>query len=203
MPSMGDYIDLVKLLLRGSRQVCFAADYFCFGHSALAKVPQIFRPEPAEKFPGGLLLQPGCVRPRLFFDIPQYESALFVLWHAGLQHRQFRAGVFPFPDIVTVLEECGRPGKTGSVPATGSPSRIKGIKLLDEAKAMRGYSKRSFEQFYKGGHYFFYNQPDRAAPLLEEASTDPSFGYKATKLLAIIQLDRNQPAEAARLMDPF
>jgi hypothetical protein len=65
----------------------------------------------------------------------------------------------------------------------------------------RGQS--AFEQFYEGGHYFFNDQPDKAAPLLEEASADPSFRYKATKLLAIIQLDRHQAAEAVRLMNPF
>ena len=76
------------------------------------------------------------------------------------------------------------------------------MKLLDEAKAMRG-SQSSFEQFYEGAHYFFHDQPDKAAPLLETAAVYLPYRYDSTKLLAIIQLDRNQPAEAARLMNPY
>ena len=42
-----------------------------------------------------------------------------------------------------------------------------------------------------------------AIPLLEASSSSPDFRWGVTKLLAIIQLDWNQPQEAARLMQPF
>lgn len=78
-----------------------------------------------------------------------------------------------------------------------------GIRLLDEAKSLRGGRSSPFEQFYEGLYFFYHGQSDTAAPLLEAASGEEVFRWPVTKLFAVIQLDRNQPHEAALLMAPY
>lgn len=78
-----------------------------------------------------------------------------------------------------------------------------GIRLLDEAKASRSGRNTSFEQFYEGLYYFFHDQTGKAVPLLEEASGDATYRWSIIKLFAVVQLDQNQPQEAAKLMEPF
>jgi hypothetical protein len=52
--------------------------------------------------------------------------------------------------------------------------------------------------------YFFYqDDTTNAVPLLEAASADLGYRWGVIKLFAVIQLDRNQPQEAAQLMQPF
>ena len=78
-----------------------------------------------------------------------------------------------------------------------------GLPLLKEAKAMRHGRSTSFEQFYQGVFWFFQEQPDKAAPLLEAATDDLLYRWDATKLLAAIHIERNDPTAAARFMDPY
>jgi hypothetical protein len=40
-------------------------------------------------------------------------------------------------------------------------------------------------------------------PLLEAATADDTYRWNVVKLLALMELDANHPAEAARLMQPF
>ena len=75
-----------------------------------------------------------------------------------------------------------------------------GIRLLDAARALRKGKSPPFEE---GLYYFFHEQTDKAVPLLEEASADTSYDWNITKLFAVVQLDRNQPQEATKLMAPF
>jgi hypothetical protein len=78
-----------------------------------------------------------------------------------------------------------------------------GLRLLDSAKALRRGKGAPFEDFYEGLYYFFHDQPEKAVPLLEQASADTAYDWNITTLFAVVQLDRNQPQEAARLMAPF
>jgi hypothetical protein len=78
-----------------------------------------------------------------------------------------------------------------------------GARLLDEAKALRKGESPAFEQFYEGLYYFFHDQTSNAVPLMEKASLDPTYRWSVIKLFAVIQLDQNQPQEAAKLMEPF
>ena len=68
---------------------------------------------------------------------------------------------------------------------------------------MRRGKGSPFEEFYEGLYYFYHDDPTNAVPLLEAASADPAFQWNVTKLFAALQLDWNQPQEAARLMQPF
>lgn len=78
-----------------------------------------------------------------------------------------------------------------------------GLKLINEAAALRKGQSSAFEEFYEGVYYFFQEQPDRAIPLLEQSTADSTFIWSATKLFATFNLDNNQPKEAERLMKPF
>ena len=78
-----------------------------------------------------------------------------------------------------------------------------GMQGLEEAKAMRHGHNSPLEQFYQGLHYFFQNQPDKAAPLLAAASGETKYGWQAAKLTAVMALEANRPAEAEQLMSPF
>jgi len=78
-----------------------------------------------------------------------------------------------------------------------------GIRLIEQAKALRQGKSPPFEEFYEGLYCFFHDQTDKAVPLLEQASADTAYRWSITKLFAVVQLDRNQPQEAARLMTPF
>jgi len=78
-----------------------------------------------------------------------------------------------------------------------------GLKLIDAAKVMRKGRNSSFENFYEGLHYFFQEQPQKAVPLLEQASTDAAYTWNVTKLFAVLYLDNHQFADAERLMKPF
>lgn len=198
---MGDYIDLVKLLLQEAAKYVSLLIISVLAIRLWRRFPRFSGPNRRRNFLAACFF--SLVACGLgYFSICHSMSLLYSYYGT----RAFSTGNFVpafslFQTSSRYWKNADALGKQGvCLLLAGRPEE--GIKLLDEAKAMRGY-QRSFEQFYEGGHYFFYNQPDRAAPLLEEASTDPSFRYKATKLLAIIQLDRNQPAEAARLMDPF
>ena len=78
-----------------------------------------------------------------------------------------------------------------------------GNRLLEAAKALRRGESPAFESFYEGLYYFFHDQTGRAVPLMEKASADLTYRWSVTKLFAVVQLDQNQPQEAAKLMAPF
>ena len=78
-----------------------------------------------------------------------------------------------------------------------------GLKLIDQAKSLRKGRNNSFEAFYEGVYYFFQEQPDRAIPLLEQASTDAAYAWSVTKLFAVLYVDHGQPKDAERLMQPY
>lgn len=78
-----------------------------------------------------------------------------------------------------------------------------GLRAVNEARTLRQGNGSPFENFYTGLYFFYQNDMTNAAPLLEAASVSLEFQWGVTKLFAVIQLDRGQPQEAARLMKPF
>jgi tetratricopeptide (TPR) repeat protein len=78
-----------------------------------------------------------------------------------------------------------------------------GEALLQKACAMRKGKNSTFEQFFRGLYYFMQNEPDKALPLLEDASADPQYRWSVVKFLAVMELDKNHPEAAAELMKPF
>ncbi|MGA2029106.1 MAG: tetratricopeptide repeat protein [Verrucomicrobiota bacterium] len=83
----------------------------------------------------------------------------------------------------------------------GAPNR--GIQLLNEVKTLRKGQNTSFENYYEGLFFYFQEQFDKAVPLLEASSGEIPYRWNVTKLFAVIQLDKNHPEEAERLMKPF
>jgi len=72
-----------------------------------------------------------------------------------------------------------------------------------QAKSLRQGNGAPFEDFYEGLYFFTQGQPGNSAPLLAAASADATYRWSAIKLLAVMELEANRPAEAARLMQPF
>jgi hypothetical protein len=78
-----------------------------------------------------------------------------------------------------------------------------GIRLLDEARRLRKGQGTPFEDYYEGLYFFSQDNVTNAAPLLEAASADIDYNWSIIKIFAAIQLDRHQPQEALKLMQPF
>jgi hypothetical protein len=78
-----------------------------------------------------------------------------------------------------------------------------GLQTLEQARTMRGGKNSQFEEFYLGIHYFFDGHPEKAMPLLSDASRDPAYQWDSLKLLGIMLVEDNQPAEAARLIQMY
>jgi hypothetical protein len=78
-----------------------------------------------------------------------------------------------------------------------------GAKLIDAAKLMRKGQSTPFEEYYQGIYYFLNEQPEKAVPFLEAATTDWAFRRSAIVALAVIDVDNNQLEDAERVMKPF
>jgi tetratricopeptide (TPR) repeat protein len=129
------------------------------------------------------------------------------LLYSGYGERAFDAGNLPaayslFQKSSGYWSSADAVGKQG-VCLLLSGRSDEGIQRLAGANALRHGRLTPFEEFYEGLYYFFQEQPDRAVPLLERASVDPTYEWSVVKLLAVIALDRNQVADARRLMAPF
>lgn len=79
----------------------------------------------------------------------------------------------------------------------------KGLALISQAKALRNGTEAPFEGFYEGLYYFAKGDADRVVKPLEAASMDNSYRWTVIKIFAVINLDENSVADAARLMQPF
>jgi hypothetical protein len=83
----------------------------------------------------------------------------------------------------------------------GDPDQ--GLQLITQANALRHGQGAPFEEFYEGLYFFTQGRQSNAVPLLEAAAIDETYHWNVVKLLAVMELDENNPAEAARLMQPF
>jgi len=201
MPNMGDYVVLVKLLLLEAAKYVSLLILSVLAIRLWRRLPKISGPNRRKN------LLAAC-----FFTLVACGIGYFSICHSlGLLYSYYGMQAFKSGNYASAFslfqtssdhwQTADALGKQGvCLLMSGRPEE--GMKLLDAAKAMRR-GRSSFEQLYEGAYYFFHDQPDQATPLLEEASADPSHRYDAIKLLAIIQLDRHQAVEAARLMGPF
>ena len=78
-----------------------------------------------------------------------------------------------------------------------------GMQCLAQAKAQRHGQTTPFEDYCAGLFYFLHEQPRQAAPCLAAARRDENYWGNATKMLAVIALEEQHPAEAAQLMAPL
>lgn len=78
-----------------------------------------------------------------------------------------------------------------------------GLPLIEHAKARRKGAGTPFENFYEGLYYFTQGQQTNGLPLLQAASADRTYRWSVVKLFAVMDLEANQPDDAAALMRPF
>jgi hypothetical protein len=78
-----------------------------------------------------------------------------------------------------------------------------GMSRLESAGAQRKGMHSAFEVYNMAVYYFFHGQPEQAAPLLQASAAYPEYSWSADKLLAVVFLDQGRSDEAARLMQPF
>jgi hypothetical protein len=74
--------------------------------------------------------------------------------------------------------------------------------LLDESKAMR-HGQSKFEDYYEGLYFFYHDQWNDAVPRLQSASTEMSYRWNVTELIAVIELEKGDPRNAENLMKPY
>jgi hypothetical protein len=78
-----------------------------------------------------------------------------------------------------------------------------GLALISQARALRKGKGAPFEDFYEGLYFFGKGDENRAVPLLAAASVDDTYRWSVIKTFAVINLEANRIADAARLMQPF
>ncbi len=81
--------------------------------------------------------------------------------------------------------------------------RALGEKKLEQARLLRKGVNSGFESHYSGLYYFTHNQPKEAFPRLRAAAGTINYRWTDSKLLAVMLLDNNQPADALELMGPY
>jgi len=202
MPSIGDYVDLIKVGL-GESGKYFALLVF----SVLAiRLWRRWRLVPVPLKPKCLMLACAATVIAAAIGIISIRQSLGLLYSyygtQALREERLAPALSLFQTSLGYWKNADTLGKEGLcllwLEKTGD-----GIRLLDEAKSLRGGKSSPFEEFYEGLYFFYQGKSDTAAPLLEAASGDQLFRWPVTKLFAVIQLDRNQPHEAALLMAPF
>ena len=77
-----------------------------------------------------------------------------------------------------------------------------GRALIARARAARK-GESQFEDFYEGVYLFARGDIDQAVPRLEVASVNDDYRWNVVKIFAVIDLETNRVADAARLMQPF
>lgn len=78
-----------------------------------------------------------------------------------------------------------------------------GVRLLDQARAARNGSNSAFQNYYEGLYFLYTGQTDTALSLLQAASSSPVYNWDVLKVFATLQLDRNQPQEAEKMIEPY
>jgi tetratricopeptide (TPR) repeat protein len=202
MPNIGDYLGLIELLLNETAKYFALLLFSVLAIRLWRRLPKL----PGEKKPGNFAL--ACLVSALAYGI-----GYFSICHSlGLMYSYFGMKAFRshrldpalslFQTALNYWENADAVGGKGvCLIWTGKPDE--GILLLDQARVLRKGKDSPFEDFYEGLYYFYHDDVTHAVPLLEAASADANYGWGITKLFAIIQLDRNQPQEARRLMQPF
>jgi hypothetical protein len=78
-----------------------------------------------------------------------------------------------------------------------------GWRRIEWAGARRNGSYSPFEIYYSGVYHLYHGQPEKAVPMLRLSAAYPEYTWRANKLMAVAFLDQGRNDEAARLMEPF
>ena len=202
MPSIHSYVDLVKLILSES------AKYFALLLLVVLAV-RFWRRLPrlsGAARRGNLIL--ACLVTLLSIGVGYFSichSMSLMYWHFGVkafQNSQVDPAFSLFDTSWHYHNNADALGGKGVCLLVAGRADA-GLSLLESAKEMRHRRGTPFENFYEGLYYFYNNDVTNAVPPLEAASADTDYAWEVTKLFAVIQLDRNQPQEAAKLMQPY
>lgn len=200
--NMGGYTDFAGLILSESAKYLLLLLFAVLSVRVWRRLPRLS----PENRRGNLVLA-GCATAAAaaigYFSICHSLSRLYL--HYGTQ--AFNAGHFDsafllFKKSSGYWKNADALGKQG-VCLLQLDKPGPGLQMIDAAGAMRPGGNSTFEAFNAGLVYFFQEQPARAIPFLEKASTDPAYTWTVTKLFATAYLDNGQPQDAARLMKPF
>ncbi|MGD0614538.1 MAG: hypothetical protein ABSA69_03735 [Verrucomicrobiota bacterium] len=202
LQGIGDYTDLIKLLLGES------AKYFLLLLSAVLAIRLWRRLAhlPGPKRWTSLCLAVAVSAASCTIGCFSMKHSLSLLYsHYGM--RAFRAGnitsaLLLFRQSSHFWHSADSKGREGVCELLLNNSN-RGLLLLHNARAERKGRSTPFEQYYQGVFYYFHEQPDQAIPLLEESTEDIICRWYATVLLSAIQIEKNDPITAARLMDPY
>jgi len=202
VPSIHSYVDLVKLILSES------AKYFALLLLVVLAV-RFWRRLPKLSGParrGNLvlaslvtLLSAGVG----YFSICHSMSLMY--WHFGMkafQNSQIDPAFSLFDTSWHYHHNADALGGKGVCLLVAGRADA-GMSLLAAAKEMRHGKDSPFENYYEGLYYFYNHDVTNAVPRLEAASAETDYAWEVTKLFAVIQLDRDQPQEAAKLMQPY
>ncbi len=202
MLSIPSYTDLIKLILSESAKYFALLLVVVLAVRLWRRLPKL----PAAARRGNLLL--ACLVTLLSGGIGYVSichSMSLMYWHFGLQAFQASRidSAFSLFDTSWNYRKTANAlgGKGVCLLVTGHGKA--GISFLTDAQGMRQGKKTPFESFYEGLYYYYANDPTNAIPLLENSSADTGYVCEVTKLFAVFQLDRGQPQEAARLMQPY
>jgi hypothetical protein len=202
MPSIPSYVELVKLILSESAKYFALLLIVVLATRLWRRLPKL----PRGKRSGNFLL--ACLSSALaigigYFSICHSMSLMYSYFGMQAFHSyKLEPALSLFQNSLDYRKNADALGGKG-VCLLWMGHTADGMRALDEAKALRHGKGSPFEDFYEGIYLFYHNDQTNAVPLLEAASASPDFQWGVTKLFAIIQLDRNQPQEAARLMQQF
>jgi tetratricopeptide (TPR) repeat protein len=202
MPSISSYVGLVKLLLAES------AKYFALLLIVVLAI-RLWRRLPklaSGKRAGNVSL--ACLVSTLaigigYFSICHSMSLMYSYYGMQAFHaNRLEPAFLLFQTSLTYHNNADALGGKG-VCLLWSGRAEDGLRALEEARALRKGKGSPFEDFYEGLYLFYHGDTTHAVPLLDAASVSPDFLWNVTKLIAVIQLDANNPQEAARLMQPY
>lgn len=77
-----------------------------------------------------------------------------------------------------------------------------GRNLIAQARTLRKADSQ-FEDFYEGVFLFTKNDTEHSIPLLAVAGRNDDYRWSVVKIFAVIYLEADQTADAAKLMEPF
>lgn len=202
MPSIHSYVDLVTLILSESAKYFALLLLVVLAVRLWRRVPKLS----GRARHGNFYL--ACLATLLSAGVGYVSichSLSLMYWHFGLE--AFQASrldpAFSLFDTSWQYRKNADAlgGKGVCLLVTGHGEA--GLALLNSAKAMRHGTGTPFENFYEGVFYFYAGEVTNAVPQLEAATVDSDYVWEVTKLFAVIQLDRDRPQEAARLMQPY
>jgi hypothetical protein len=202
VPSIHSYVDLVKLILSESAKYFALLVLVVLAVRFWRRLPRLS----GTAWRGNFLL--ACLVTLLSAGVGHVSfchSMSLMYWHFGLEafHNSRIDPAFSLFDTSWQYRKNADALGGKGVCLLVSGRADAGLAFLDAAKAMRHGRGTPFEDFYQGWYYFYANDPTNAVPPLEAASADLDYTWEVTKFFAVIQLDRNQPQEAARLMQPY